>query len=405
MTVVGIPPSKPGKRYPSWPRLAREASAIADRLRPALERPRTGPVEWRRRAASFGTAARNYRANRVLARQGREDLRPLYFIWTTHRACNFLCDYCDDHRGARYPELPLAGSLDTAGGKQLLRIMRTGTPSVYFSGGEPTLRKDLPELVREAHRLAYYPIVINTNGSALDRLLPKPAYRSFLADLDIMVVSLDALDLDVLSRMWKYERPEEVLRNLLVVHELAREMNLKLMVNTVIQPGHVDDARAVLDFACDLGIWFCPVPHNLGPRVDPALLEDPEYASLVDTILERKRKGARIAGSLRMNQRLLRNASLDCRNTLKPHVDHDGRLAWPCKASADIAPTWLDVLQFKDVETLYDHARQLVDPAGFQQRCGAACGWAQNYTTDEYAHGLASPFGLVSAVSGFLSRT
>ncbi len=186
---------------------------------------------------AWRTAGANYLHNRRLSRAGREDLRPLYFIWTLLRECNFCCTYCDDHRGQRYPELPGEGALDTKDALALLRIMRTGTPSLYFAGGEPTMRKDLPQLTRAARDLDYHPIIINTNGSTVDRLLRRERWRTWLADTDIIVVSLDGLDLEMLGRTWVYRRPLDVLRNLLVLRNLSGPMGFKLMINTVIQPG------------------------------------------------------------------------------------------------------------------------------------------------------------------------
>lgn len=384
------------------PDLLTEARALADELRPALVRPRRGFAERARRARSYRTAAHNYLTNRRLARAGREDLRPLYFIWTVLRTCNFRCDYCDDHRGRKYPELPADGALDTARAIRLLQIMRTRTPSVYFAGGEPTLRDDLPALARAARDLAYYPIIVNTNGSMIERRLREPAWRTWLADMDIVIVSLDGVDEGRLAQLWRYRRSREVLRNLLLLRELAAEQRFKLMINTVIRPGAIADARAALELADELGIWFCPVPVNTGPTVDGALAADPEYAALVDDILARKRAGRRITGSLRMNERLLRSAPLSCRNTLKPHIDYDGTLLWPCKAAVAVEPAAIDVLAFDDVDSLYDHARAVIDPTGFAQRCGARCNWAQNYSTDAYAHGLQHPWSVARDVAELL---
>jgi len=388
--------------------LTAEARALAQELLPRLEPPGRGPREARRRARAYGTAARNYLHNLSLARRGREDLRPLYFIWTTQRACNFACVYCDDHRGRRYPDLPDDGVLDTNAGLRLLRIMRTGTPSVYFAGGEPTLRPDLPRLTREARDLDYFPILINTNGSAVDRLLRLEAWRTWLADTDVVIVSLDALDIAVLETMWGYRRPDQVVRNILLLRELAGPMRFKLMVNTVIQPGMARHARAVLDFAEAHRLWFCPVPLNVGPRVDRSLLDDPEYRGLARHILERKRAGALISGTARLNRRLLFGEPLTCRNTLKPHVDFDGRLYWPCKASVHVEPERIDVLRFQSVEELYRHAVGRIDPTCFHgpadNQCGASCNWAQNYTTDAYAHGLTHPTTLLGEVWGLLRR-
>lgn len=396
----------PRAGHPDWPRCQAEARALAARLRPELEPPQRGGAERRRRLRSYATAARNYVENRRRARQGREDLLPLYFIWTLLRTCNFRCDYCDDHQGHKYPDLARDGALDTEHGLRLLRIMRTRAPSVYFSGGEPTLRKDLPLLTRAARDLAYDPIIVNTNGSVVDRLLARPGWRTWLADTDIIVVSLDALDIATLDALWVTRQAERVVRNLLLLRELADEFRVKLMVNTVIQPGRIGHARDVLDFANDTGIWFCPVPVNVGPQVAPELRGDPAYADLVATILERKRAGFRITGSLRMLERLLRCAPLNCRNTLKPHVDHDGTLFWPCKASVNVPPERINVLDFDDVDSLYAHAVTKVNPTGFhgpaRNQCGASCNWAQNYSTDTYAHGLVHPTTLLRDVVDFL---
>jgi len=395
---------RPG--HPDWPTLQAEAVDLARRYLPQLEQPRGGWPELRRRLHSYGTAARNYLTNRRLVRGGREDLRPLYFIWTLVRACNFRCEYCDDHRGCKYPELSKEGTLSPEAGLKLLRIMRSRTPSVYFSGGEPTLRRDLPELTRAARDLGYYPIIINTNGSIVDALLERSRFRTWLADTDIVIVSLDSLDLARLKRLWVYRHPGRVLRNLLLLRELARPMRFKLMVNTVIQPGHAEEARDVLDLANDLGIWFCPVPCNIGPAIAREVREDPGYFELAGLILERKRAGYRISGSARMLQRLLWSEPVNCRNTLKPHIDHDGRLFWPCKSAVNVVPERVDVLDFDDVDALYDHATRRIDPAGFhgpgKNQCGGNCNWAQNYSTDAYAHGVEHPASLVADIAEFL---
>jgi len=387
---------------PDWPRLAAEAHALATELLPKLERPESSGAALRRRAASYRTAAKNFLENRRRTREGREDLLPLYFIWTMLRACNFTCTYCDDHQGKKYPELPAAGALDTERGKRLLEVMRTGTPSVYFAGGEPTARKDLPELTRAARDLQYFPILVNTNGSLVARQLARPEWRTWLADTDVVIVSLDGLDLSRLGRLWVTDAPHDVLRNLLLLRELAAPMHFKLMVNCVIEPGHIAEADAVLDLANDLGIWFAPVPMNVGPKIAGGLRDDPTYAAFCEKVLARKREGHRIVGSERLNTRLLGSAPLDCRNTLKPHVDFDGKLAWPCKASVNVTPERVDVLAFDDLDALYAHARSLVEPTRFhgpaKNQCGAECNWAQNYTTDAYAHGLRKPWTLVSEI-------
>ena len=64
------------------------------------------------------------------------------------------------------------------------------------------------------------------------------------------------------------------------------------------------------------------------------------------------------------------------------------------------------MLDFDNVDELYESASKLIEPTGFHgdacNQCGANCNWAQNYSTD--AHGLEHPLSLVGEVSNFLSR-
>ncbi len=394
---------KPG--HPDWPRLAAEARALADRLRPTLEKPQPKMMTLKRRLKSVQSAAENWFINRKLSKQGREDLRPFMLLWTTLRTCNFTCTYCDDHRGNKYPELPNKGVLNTEDGIELMRIMRTRASAVYFAGGEPTVRKDLPTMARAARDMNYHPIIVNTNGSILHKLLEKDAWRTWLADMDQIIVSLDSLDLDSLKSMWVYKKPHDVIRNLLMLRELSEEMNFKLMVNVVIQPDTIEAAGDVIDFVNDLGIWLTVVPMNTGPTIDSAMVDNPAYRALAEKILERKRAGYNIIGSTRFNRRLLFSEKLTCRNTLKPHVDFDGRLVWPCKATVNVEPEYINVLDFEHVDGLYDYASSKISPHNFHgpasNQCGANCNWAQNYSTDAYAHGLVKPTSLVKEMFDF----
>jgi pyruvate-formate lyase-activating enzyme len=292
--------------------------------------------------------------------------------------------------------------LDTDQAIRMLAIMRTRTPSVLMAGGEPTLRKDLPVITRAARNLSYYPIIVDTNGSTIHTLLEQAAWSSWLADVDHLVVSLDALNSTALTRMWGYSNPEDVVRNILLLRELADAMRIELMISTVIQPGAIHHARDVLDWSNDLGLCFCPMPVNIGPTIDRTLLDDEEYRDLVALILDRKRAGYRIAGSVRMNERMLSAQTLECRNTLKPHVDFNGNLFWPCKASVDIQPLEINVLDFDDVDAIYEFASKRICSTGFQQRCGARCNWSQNYTTDAYAFGLRHPWSIAREIVDFL---
>ena len=81
-------------------------------------------------------------------------------VIVTYR-CNARCNMCNRYKAPSRPEEEL--SLDT-----LAKL-----PRMYFTnitGGEPFIRRDLPEIVRELYKKSDR-IVISTNGFFTDRIL------------------------------------------------------------------------------------------------------------------------------------------------------------------------------------------------------------------------------------------
>ncbi len=74
-------------------------------------------------------------------------------------SCNNRCLFCvQGDKRARYAPRDLAAL------QEVLRIERQRVSAVVFTGGEPTVRRDLPELVACARDLGYTTIQIQTNG-------------------------------------------------------------------------------------------------------------------------------------------------------------------------------------------------------------------------------------------------
>ena len=72
-----------------------------------------------------------------------------------------------------------------------------GPSNLQLSGGEPTLRDDLPEIVEIARRIGYSFIQVNTNGLRLaadiglreDGSGPQVSHRSFFSSTGSMMIS------------------------------------------------------------------------------------------------------------------------------------------------------------------------------------------------------------------------
>lgn len=115
-------------------------------------------------------------------------------------ACNFRCPYCMP--ADKTPDdaiLQNAARLSFEHIEQAVKaFVKIGVRKVRLTGGEPLLRKNLPDLIE---RLARIPeledIALTTNGS----LLEKQALALKQAGLHRLTVSLDALDAGVFSQL------------------------------------------------------------------------------------------------------------------------------------------------------------------------------------------------------------
>jgi cyclic pyranopterin phosphate synthase len=115
--------------------------------------------------------------------------------------CNFRCPYCMPEE--EYPRdhefLSKAQRLRFEEIERLARIFAgLGVRKLRLTGGEPLLRRDLPELVRQLAGIeGIDDIAMTTNGS----LLPKLAQPLRDAGLDRITLSVDTLDADTYRRL------------------------------------------------------------------------------------------------------------------------------------------------------------------------------------------------------------
>ena len=165
-------------------------------------------------------------------------LRPLsdLRISVTDR-CNFRCRYCMPAEvfGPDYAFLPSEKILNFDEIERLVKIfVSLGVKKVRITGGEPLLRRDLPDLIERLHRIdGVEDIALTTNGM----LLKKYAHSLAQAGLARVSVSLDSLDEERFYEMNGYRgKVTKVLEGI----EKAAEAGLKVKINMVVQKGKND---------------------------------------------------------------------------------------------------------------------------------------------------------------------
>jgi len=117
--------------------------------------------------------------------QFSKDKRPVV-VWNITRSCNLKCVHCYAHAKNKQFD----NELSTAQGKELINDLADfGSPVMLFSGGEPLVRKDLPQLAAYAVEKGMR-AVISTNGTLIT-----PAMARTLKDIGLSYVgiSLDGM--------------------------------------------------------------------------------------------------------------------------------------------------------------------------------------------------------------------
>lgn len=117
--------------------------------------------------------------------QFSKDKKPVV-VWNMGRRCNLKCVHCY----AQSKDIEYTNELTTQQGKELIDdLAQFGAPVILFSGGEPLMRQDLPELAMYA-RSKGMRAVISTNGTLIDKKMAKVLKE---IGLSYVGVSLDGM--------------------------------------------------------------------------------------------------------------------------------------------------------------------------------------------------------------------
>lgn len=178
---------------------------------------------------------------------GFSELPVLSEVALTYR-CNLRCRFCyagcGCHREAESPELA------TADVKRVLDAIRNEAqvPSVSFTGGEPTLRADLPELVRYAAADLGLRVNLISNGTLIDAGLAARLREAGLASAQVSLEAPDAARHDALTgAVGSFARSVAAVGHL-------REAGIRVHTNTTLNRENLAAAERMPWFVRELGL-------------------------------------------------------------------------------------------------------------------------------------------------------
>lgn len=156
--------------------------------------------------------------------------------------CNQKCLHCYA-AGQAQAEVK---ELSTDEWKQVIdRCRKIGIPQITFTGGEPTMRKDLPELINYAK---WFVTRLNTNGVKLTKELCKELYEASLDSVQITLYSADETAHNTLVGVNNFRYTVQGIKN-------AIETGLNISINTPlckVNANYLD----TLKFLNELGVKY-----------------------------------------------------------------------------------------------------------------------------------------------------
>jgi 7,8-dihydro-6-hydroxymethylpterin dimethyltransferase len=173
--------------------------------------------------------------------------------------CNLRCPVCFADAAHQPPPDP---ELATIAGWYRMLLASNGPCNVQLSGGEPTVRADLPDIIRLGRELGFGFIQVNTNGL---RLAEDPAYAAALraAGLSSVFLQFDGTE----DAIYEALRGRPLLAQKIAAIENCAAHNIGVILVPVLKPGVNDHnigdiIRFALRYAPAVrGVHFQPISY------------------------------------------------------------------------------------------------------------------------------------------------
>lgn len=213
--------------------------------------------------------------------QFSKDKRPVV-VWNATRRCNLKCVHCYAHATGMNQE----DEMSTADGKALIDdLAGFGVPVILFSGGEPLVRKDLPELAEYAVSKGLR-AVISTNGTLITGDVARTLKQIGLSYVGISLDGMKDVNDHFRGVPGAFEKALNGIRN-------CQEAGIKVGLRFTINKFNVKEIPGIFDLLEEMEIprvcFYHLVYAGRGSEMVKEDLSHEETRKAVDIIMDRTR--------------------------------------------------------------------------------------------------------------------
>ncbi len=215
--------------------------------------------------------------------QFSKDKKPVV-VWNMTKRCNLKCVHCyaqakgETHQG---------NELSTKEGKQLIDDLASfGVPVILFSGGEPLLREDLPELIGHATQRGMR-AVISTNGTLITEEKARVFAQFSLSYIGVSVDGIEGINDSFRGVEGAYEKAITGIRN-------AKQAGIKTGLRFTMNKRNFNEVPRIFDLIEKEGIervcFYHLVYAGRGSNLVADDLTHEESRRVVDYIMDRTKE-------------------------------------------------------------------------------------------------------------------
>ncbi len=170
---------------------------------------------------------------------------PIWLLLELTYKCPLKCAFCSNPTNLD----DLDNELTTDEWKQVIRDAKNmGSMQIGFSGGEPTLRKDLEELVEEASNLGYYTNLI-TSGIGLTTKRLERLKKAGLRHIQLGMQSSESVTTHWLAGVDCFDKKIKIAKEI-------KRLGFPMVLNVPISKINIHLVPQIIELAAEIGVEY-----------------------------------------------------------------------------------------------------------------------------------------------------